>query len=145
MHLRQNGQKLLLVYDGNGSHVTYRVLSLFRDNDIIVASLPAHTTLALQPLDVVVFGSMKNEFRNLLSKRSVTQTSNKKNDVYTLCELLEKACLESMTPSNMIAGFSHAGLWCDETRGPNQNKIRSFLYTAETEVVELQSLSPTTR
>ena len=133
------------MYDVYGSYVTYRVLRLFRDNDIIVDSLPAHTSHALHPLDIVVFGSMKNEFPNLLSKRSVPQTNNTKNDLYTLCELIRKAYFESMMPLNIIAEFSRAKLWCDETRGPNQNKIRSLLYTAETEIVELQSLSPTTR
>ena len=37
--LRANGKKMLLKYDGYGSHCTYRVLQLFKYNGIVVVSI----------------------------------------------------------------------------------------------------------
>ena len=59
-HLRDGGQKLLLILDGFGGHVQYRVLKLLRDHDIAVIGLPAHTSHGLQPLYVTVFGPFKS-------------------------------------------------------------------------------------
>ena len=120
-YLRRVKQKILLAYDGYGSHVTYRVLKLFRDNGIVVVSIPAHNSHALQPLDVDVFGSMEKAFRSCVSKRIVTRNNVVKNDIYTLCEFLRNYFLESMTLSNVIAGFNRSGLRCNESRGPDQS------------------------
>ena len=59
-YLRRNNRKILLVYDGYACHITFRVLNMFHQNRIVVVSLPAYTSHALQPLDVVVFGVLKN-------------------------------------------------------------------------------------
>ncbi|KIL56122.1 hypothetical protein M378DRAFT_17371 [Amanita muscaria Koide BX008] len=51
-----SGRPILLVYDGHGSHERYNLLQLAKDHNIILFSLPPHTTHKLQPLDVGVFG-----------------------------------------------------------------------------------------
>jgi len=47
---------ILLIYDGHGSHDTLELITLARENNIILFCLPPHTTHRLQPLDVGVFG-----------------------------------------------------------------------------------------
>lgn len=56
-HLRENGQKLLLVLDGYGSHVQFKTLQLLKENGVIIIALPSHTSHVLQPWDVSVFSS----------------------------------------------------------------------------------------
>jgi hypothetical protein len=51
-----SGKPILLIYDGHGSHETHPLRQLAVDNNIILLSLPPHTTHKLQPLDVGVFG-----------------------------------------------------------------------------------------
>ncbi|KAI4520798.1 DDE-domain-containing protein, partial [Schizophyllum commune Loenen D] len=50
------GEKILLIFDGHGSHTTPEIIDLAIENNIILYCLPAHTTHKLQPLDVGVFG-----------------------------------------------------------------------------------------
>ena len=78
-------------------------------------SFAAHTSHALQPLDVAVFNYMKNAFRSCVSKRIVTRDNAVKNNVHKLRELVFFSFLESMTPSNIIARFNRSGLWCNES------------------------------
>lgn len=143
--IRQGGKKILLVYDGYASHCSYRVLKLFRENDIVVASLPAHTSHALQPLDVGVFSPLKLAFRNHLNRRVVVSNRRSRNDIFTLCELLKNAFHEGVTASNIIGGFRGSGLWCDEKRGPDQSRISPTSYTAPASPSSAQMLGPETR
>lgn len=129
-HLRRNGRKLLLVYDGYAGHLKYKVLSLLKTNGIIVAGLPAHTSHALQPLDVGVFGPLKQAFRMYLSRRTVITRKDTRNDVFTICELLKKSYYDALTPVNIMKGFRRSGLWSEEKRGPDMDQIRSIEYTS---------------
>ena len=51
-----SGKPILLIYDGHGSHEKYKLLRLAKKHNIILFSLPPHTTHKLQPLDVGIFG-----------------------------------------------------------------------------------------
>ena len=84
-YLRRNETYILLVYDGFAGHLKYAVLNLFKRNRIIVAGLPAHTSHALQPLDVGVFSALKNSFKNLISKRTITSKKGTRNDIFKIC------------------------------------------------------------
>ena len=86
--LHARGKKMLLIFDGYGSHWTYRVLRLFKDNGIVIVSLPSHTSHVLQPLDVGVFRPWKNAFRSALNNRTVVVQLSTRNYIYTICELL---------------------------------------------------------
>ncbi len=128
--LRRGGQKLLLVFDGYAGHLTFRTLNHLKTNGIIVAGLPAHTSHVLQPLDVGVFGPLKEKFRQQLCARSVTSATNGRNDIYTVCELLRRAYHQTVTAANIIAGFQRSGLWVQSAQGPDPTKIRSEDFTS---------------
>jgi hypothetical protein len=51
-----SGKPILLIYDGHGSYEKYELLHLAKEHNILLFSLPSHTTHMLQPLDVGVFG-----------------------------------------------------------------------------------------
>lgn len=48
---------MLLGLDEYSCHVSFRKLSLLRDNGIVVVGLPAHTSHVLQ-IDVAIFGPL---------------------------------------------------------------------------------------
>ena len=60
-------------------------------------------------------------------------TSNKetRNDIFTVCELLKKAYLDAVSPSNIIKGFSRSGIWNNYMRGPDIDSIRPIEYTSQ--------------
>ncbi|PXF46035.1 hypothetical protein BWQ96_04210 [Gracilariopsis chorda] len=89
--LRKRHRNIILALDGYGAHCSYKVLKLFKDNNIVVVGLPAHTSHRTQPPDFSVFSPYKTAFRNELNKRTIFVKDETKNDVYTICELLTNA------------------------------------------------------
>ena len=65
---------ILLLIDGHKSHITLEAVDICRDSDIILFCLPPHTTHALQPLDVSVFKSLKDQYSKAI--RAVSFTKN---------------------------------------------------------------------
>ncbi|CAB1096598.1 unnamed protein product [Ectocarpus sp. CCAP 1310/34] len=47
--------------DGHASHMSYEVIKLAMELNIILFQLPSHTSHITQPLDVVAFGTFKKE------------------------------------------------------------------------------------
>lgn len=62
---QHNPDKLyrLLILDGHNSHCTYQFCKFAFDHNIIIICLPAHTTHALQPCDVGVFGPLASSWK----------------------------------------------------------------------------------
>ena len=63
---REEGEKVLLLFDGHRSHICPEVRRWARENDIILFLLPPHTSHKLQPLDVSCFGPLKNKYKQVL-------------------------------------------------------------------------------
>jgi len=53
---KHNGEKVVVVFDGHGSHLTFTTAEMAKDANITLICLPPHSSHALQPLDVGVFG-----------------------------------------------------------------------------------------
>ena len=60
--------KKVLIGDNLSSHLSVDVIDACRENHIEFVCLPANSTHIMQPLDVGVFGPMKNKWKNQLSK-----------------------------------------------------------------------------
>ena len=60
---------VLLLVDGHASHLTLDLIDLARKKYVILFCLPPHTTHLLQPLDVAVFKSLKDQFYQSLQWR----------------------------------------------------------------------------
>ena len=52
----------MLFVDGHKSHLTLELIDLACKKDVILFCLPSHITHTLQPLDVAVFKSFKDQF-----------------------------------------------------------------------------------
>jgi transposase len=61
-------EPVLLVLDGHASHLNEEVLRKARERKVHLFFLPPHTTHLYQPLDVVVFSSLKSSFRHEVNR-----------------------------------------------------------------------------
>jgi len=94
---------VLLFTDGHMSHISLDVIDLCQKNEIILFCLPPHTTHALQPLDVAVFKSLKDNSATF-AKPSFMVTKREFSKV--ICEPFE--VLFSII--NIKAGFLKCGI-----------------------------------
>ncbi|KAI5825769.1 DDE-domain-containing protein, partial [Schizophyllum commune Tattone D] len=100
---------ILLIMDGHKSHETYEVLRLARENNIILYSLPAHTTHKLQPLDVGVFGTFKTKWRDEVRKYiQVYKHDMPRADFLRMYMTIRQ---EVFSPTVIEAAFRDTGLW----------------------------------
>jgi 4-hydroxybenzoate polyprenyltransferase len=100
----------LLILDGHGSHMTEDFLFECYDNNVFLLFLPAHTSHVLQPLDVAVFGPLKNAYRRFISDLATIADSSQIGKISFLYNY-HKARKEAITKNNIYAGFKAAGLW----------------------------------
>ena len=70
--LTQNSRKVLSLYDGYRSHLSYEALKVLDDGNFIAFPLPAQTSGTTQPLDVGVFGSFKAKINRFLHEMCST-------------------------------------------------------------------------
>ena len=74
--LTLNDRKVLFLYDGYRSHISYEALKILDDGNVIAFALPAHTSGTTQPLDVGIFGPYKaNINRHLLETCSTVDNT----------------------------------------------------------------------
>ena len=50
---------IIIFFDGHGSHITHQTALRAKEEDVAIVCLPPHTSSALQPLDVGVYGPAK--------------------------------------------------------------------------------------
>ena len=99
---------VLLIEDGHSSHISISVIEKARECNIYILCLPAHTTHLLQPLDVGVFKSFKENFRKAchhLCKRGRVVTDQ------DITDLVAEAWPVSVTPVNLMSGFKKCGIY----------------------------------
>ena len=104
-------RRRLLILDNHHSHITYRFAKFCHDNDILLLNLPPHTTHALQPLDVGVFGALGTCYRQEIQKvytASMGQISISKNNFYSI---LTSARGRAYTPLTLRNSFRSCGIW----------------------------------
>ena len=107
--LRQKGAWRLLIFDGHGSHLTYKFITYCWDNKIIPFGLPSHTSHILQPLDVVIFQPLKH-----YHKQQVEVATRLGCDDFNKVEFLNAIQLirrKTFTETTIKASFREAGLY----------------------------------
>lgn len=75
------GQYCLLIVDGYASYVSNEFIKFIQTNKIIYLCLLPHSTYLWWPLDVSVFGLLKQNYKKLLSEKTclITYNINKAN------------------------------------------------------------------
>lgn len=102
--------KILLILDNHNSHRTLTAINKARENNIIMVSLPPHTSHRLQPLDCTVFGSLKHQYAK---ECDLWHTNNPGSRVslYDIVEMFSKAFLHIATMEKAVKGFQTTGIY----------------------------------
>ena len=98
---------LLLLYDNHSTHSDAEVLRLAKQNDIIIDSIPPHLSHLYQPLDVGVFSSMKESFKEQ-NTSFMKEHPNQSPKLKDFTFMLHTAFKYSVTKYNIISGFKQA-------------------------------------
>ncbi len=103
-------EKRLLVLDGHGSHITDEFMLLCLQNNIQLLYLPPHSSHVLQPLDLSVFGPLKEAYRRHLgfvNQFCCSTVVGKRN--FLLC--YRKARSKAFIAKTIQSGWRTTGLW----------------------------------
>lgn len=103
-------RKVLLIYDGYRSHMSFRVLKLLRQNNIIAYALPSHTSGKTQPCDVKLFGAYKKELDELMDV-ATDVGDDIEIDNWAYGAMMCEAYKQAFTRSNIQAAFRRSGIW----------------------------------
>ncbi|KAF7343027.1 DDE-domain-containing protein [Mycena venus] len=119
------GDYRLVILDGHNSHCSWPFINFAQKHRIIILCLPSHTTHALQPCDVGVFGPLAKKWKALVSQ-GVTV------DKYNLLFHYSTARNEAFKPSTIVAEFRRCGICLlDEDAIPEELFKPSENYTTQ--------------
>lgn len=81
-HLLKTGQVVLFV-DGHKSHLSLPLIRKAKEKGVHLYCLPPHCTHVLQPLDVGVYGPVKQEWKRILKEhKTTTMAANVTKEVF---------------------------------------------------------------
>ena len=102
------GEYRLLIVDGHASHVSNKFIKFVKANKIICLCLPPHSTHLLQPLDVSVFGPLKQNYKKLLAEKTrfITYNINKVDFI----SLIQQARWQDITSQNIQSAWRATSL-----------------------------------
>jgi hypothetical protein len=140
---KADGQKRVLICDGHGSHVTANFIRHCRENNIELLILPPHSSHITQPLDVAVFGPLKQFMAAELQKLIHTEIHRVQKAEWTCAYI--RAREQAFSTLNIIAAFSGTGLFPFQPqkvlrRVPDINDLEST--SSETDTSEAFPLDP---
>jgi hypothetical protein len=101
----------LLIVDGHGSHLTREFIEYCHTKKILLAVFPPHSTHTLQPLDVVLFSPLSNNYTHELNRhlqQSQGLLALKKRDFFPL---FWSAWSTTMRPELILKSFEATGVW----------------------------------
>lgn len=102
--------KVLLLLDGHSTHCnSVEMLEYANENQIIMLSMPSHTSHYLQPLDRAVFKSLKFNFYEQC-RLWINQNTGRRITRLTFGTLLNKAWGKAASAENAISGFKASGV-----------------------------------
>ena len=116
---------VLLIMDSHSSHLSPQVLEYAKSHQIILFTIPAHTSHILQPLDVGVFRPFKAAWRAELQTYKVNHPNSvpTRFDFHNFLTPVYEKCF---IPSNIRGGFRKAGIYpldkdavCPEATAPS--------------------------
>jgi len=105
-----SARPLLLLLDGHSSHYNMDVITMARDNDVIIFTLVPHTTHEMQPLDTAVFGPFKTRWQEACH-HYIQKNPGRVITKYTFNTIFSEAWLNSLVPANIVSGFKTCGVY----------------------------------
>lgn len=104
-----DNQKVLLLLDGHKSHVSVNLSEWALSKGILLLVLPAHTSHALQTLDVSCYGPFERIYHNHCHK--LIRRTGGAITKYNICEVACKVYLKALSPENLQSGFKRTGVY----------------------------------
>ena len=100
--------KVLLLLDNHDSHISFECLELAKRCGITMLTFPPHTTHKLQPLDVAVYGPLKQYYN--ASCDQWMMSNPRPMTIFDIASVASPAFVKSFSASNIIAGFKKTGI-----------------------------------
>ena len=100
----------LMILDGHASHKSLEAVTLAKENNITLLTIPPHTSHKLQPLDVSFFGPLKKRYNRELDKWTVSNPGKRVTD-YEIAELFARAYEAVASIDKAKTGFGKTGIF----------------------------------
>ena len=108
-HLRES-VPVVLFFDGHHSHISVSIVKYCKENNVHLMLLPSNTTHVLQPLDVGVYGPLKQAWKRILAEYKLeTRAGSIGKEEFP--QLLHKLWKTSFKPQHLQGGFRETGLF----------------------------------
>ena len=108
-HLRESAP-VVLFFDGHHSHISVSTVKHCKENNVHLMLLPSNTTHVLQPLDVGVYGPLKQAWKKILAEYKLeTRAGSIGKEEFP--QLLHKLWERSFKPQHLQGGFRETGLF----------------------------------
>ncbi|XP_022127680.1 uncharacterized protein LOC111001920 [Pieris rapae] len=101
---------VLLLLDNHESHISVDVLDFCKEVGIVLMTFPPHCSHKLQPLDLTVYGPLKNYYNKALTDWMVSNPG-KTVTIYDIPKLAAIAIPLAFKPQNIQKGFEKPGIW----------------------------------
>ena len=101
---------VLLLLDNHESHMSIEGLDICKANGITLLTFPPHCSHRLQPLDVAVYGPLKQYFSNACTSWLHCHPGVPMS-VMNIAQCLGTAYPLAFTPSNITSAFKATGIW----------------------------------
>ena len=96
---REPGQHILLLLDGDKSHISVGALDWAKSHDIIFFILPAHTSHVLQPVDVGCCGPFQKMYHDECHK--ITRITSYTVTRYDICSVACRVYNRALSEENL--------------------------------------------
>lgn len=101
---------VLLIMDNHNSHLSLGVIRLARESNVVLLTLPPHTSHKIQPLDVSVYGPLKSYYNNAC-QTWLTNHPGQRITIYDIAEILGSVYHLAFSPRNCTSGFRATGIY----------------------------------
>lgn len=99
----------LIIFDNHESHITIESIDFCRDNGIHLLTIPPHTSQKLQPLDRILFGTLKSYY-NTECDNWMVRHPGRPLTIYDLGGCIGNAFPNAMTTRNILKSFFITGI-----------------------------------
>ena len=99
---------IMLILDNHESYTLLAAIGIYKELEIVLLTIPPHTSHQLQPPDKSVFYSFKNTDNTELDSWNGSH-SGKHIPIYNISQLVNGAQPAALVPRNILSGFEHPG------------------------------------
>ena len=103
------GKPLLLLLDGHSTHYSPHIITKAMEKDVIILCLPPHSSQDTQPLDVAVYGPLKQHWSRECHEWMANNPHKLMGKVH-FNAVFSKVWSKAVTSNNVVAGFRKAGI-----------------------------------